>query len=211
MPPLHFVIDSITEVDYRKLLEGYRNSFDTPPHPLSLVARVKNILWSLNFLRKKTDAPQEDLRMYRGLHPVFDTRFLEFCVIVANYMSRGYVIGPGDGKDFFYAYDEVTLWGSVRGEFENYDGWNKLVTKIAPHAYDEEIPDIPTRAHLRTLQALSRDPSLSQLLNRLALWFLYFACSVQYCREIVAFHPKTGDQQVLDTCFFKTLAPHLHF
>ncbi len=215
MPLVRFVINSVTEPEYQSLMKGYRAARDAPPPRPPFVGRVRRaivrIVSSLPLVGRKIGvaATENEKQVYCGPHPVLDPRFLEFCITVAQYMSSGYAVGPGDGNEFFYSYDMVTLSGHVPGEIENYDGWNKLITRIAPHSYSEEIPDIPTHAHLRTLRALTHDVSISALVNRLALWLSYFVVSTHYCHKIVACRPKTGDMKVLDTRFFRSFAQHM--
>lgn len=216
MPRVHFVISSVPESEYRSTMKGYCDARDLPPPPLPPVASMKRaiarIISSLRSIRNsngKTAPSAVEGPIYRGEHPILDPRFLAFCISAAQYLSRGYAIGPGDGKDFFYAYNEVSLSGLVHEVIENHDGWNRLIMPIAPHAYDEEIPDIPTYAHLLILQMLTRDPSVSRVLNRLALWLSYFVYSIHYCHKIIVYHPSTKDKKVLDTHFLQAFAQHM--
>jgi hypothetical protein len=211
VPRVCFVIDSVTKTEYMNLLSGYRESLEKPP-ALSRVARMKracrSALESVGIFEKTSirDAVGAPLST---AHPVLDVRFLEFCIEAARYMSKGYAIGPGDGQEYFYPYTEVSLYSEIRGEIEQYDGWNKLTMRIAPHAHAEEVSDIPIYAHLRTLRALTRDRSVSALLNRLTLWLALFVCSAHYCRKVVVCHPKTGERKVLESAFLQSMARHV--
>jgi len=210
MHQLSFTLDSLSRSEYELLMQGYRGVERDYPALPSFAERLRKILKrAASFtvsVRKRPTAPVVHTSLIDpARHPILDAEFLEFCVIVAHALRAGAVLGAGDGEDFFYP-NGLTLSEKIENKTTVFLGGSRLMVSITPHSYSALVSDVPVYARLCALQRLTKDHSMNELLNRLALWLAHFAYMVYFGRNIIACYPRRATKQILNKEFFTRIS-----
>lgn len=201
MPRVYFSISSVPEQTFARVTEGYHRTEDDVKKITGIRPRI--IFWFNCFktLCQERRLPQKVItpKPPRSTSPLVDPQFLLFALCVAEHLSLGYQVGHMGGSGTFVPYIECSLASFVPSTIKIDE---RYALSITPHTHSVEIGDVPEYAQLLKLKQLTRDPSLSLLLNRLALWLYFFVLAYHYGWKIVLYHPKTGNRKEPTSTFF---------
>ncbi len=209
MPRLHFSITSLPPQLFKMLTEGYHHpTVEEIPRGAVRFFVYKLKRWGSTLRHALKQATQtrsffsveKSKEHYRAVYPMFDPQFLLFAVLVAEHVNKGFEIGNQDGRGAFAAFDDFNFSRDPPDIF--------MVTetqglRIVPHRYYADVGDIPEHALLKKLQQMTRDKSLSALVNRLSLWMYLFVGATYYGWPIAAKHKQTKELKMLTSPFFK--------
>lgn len=209
MPRVHFTISSVSEPTFAILTQGYHRQ-DGDRQTTGVGAQIIFLWKCINSVCRRRKLPQKATaqKTPRSVSPLIDPQFLLFALLVTDYLRRGYQAGHMGGSGAFVPYKECTLSSSVPNTIMLGQVW---VLPITPHKHVVDIGDIPEYARLLKLKQLTRDTSVSALLNRLALWLYLFVHAYHYGWKLVLYHPKTEDRKVLSSAFFAKFSHDMSF
>ncbi len=200
MPRIYFSINSISEVHWKTLTNGYHGLVKRVPE--SFLKRSLSSVKSLFRKKSKTDNAtsmfESSVESARSAYPVLDSHFLLFAMLVVSYVHKGYAIGHVSGGRFI-EHQEIVRRALPSDTLLIND---QFAVRRPIHKYDAVINDIPEYARLVKLQKLTCDASFSALLNRLTLWLYHFVEMHLYGWSIAVRHPNTNDIKILSSPFF---------
>ncbi len=206
MPRVYFTISSISLPTFDTVTAGYHKQVDEKKSSIRL--RAAFLFTCVKSLCRERKLPQKVIptKTPRSISPIIDPQFLLFAILVAEYMRQGYQVGHMGGSGAFVHYAECSLATFVTSTIQLGE---RHTLSITPHKHSVEVSDIPEYARLLKLKSLTRDASLSALLNRLALWLYLFVQVYHYGWKIVLYHPKTNDKKELSNIFFSKFSPDM--
>jgi len=207
MPRVYFTISSISRPLFGIISDGYHKE-KRETKMTKFRERVIFLLIHFKNVFRKHPSPQSAhiAKTTRSISPLVDPEFLAFATAVAEYLRKGYAVGHLGGAGTLVPYAECSLSPCVQNTI-SLD--TRYVLSIAPHRYAVDVGDIPEYAQLLKLKSLTRDTSLSSLLNRLALWLYLFVQIHHYGWRVVLYHPETGDKKEMTSGFFSKFSPEM--